>query len=212
MVVFYVNWKTINSGKFSVHRKLQNPPTCLHRTNVASVNILLDLIYLSNLNGRLIKSLVNIFVDIFNNFERRTNLKVDMAVILGREIRIVWNDLAIVKGELLGIGESASIIRPGILWITILYKGGFRAELLGIMFATFSINHARGIRISWTTWTMHHNRGDSFVEERRGFRIRNLGRHQRIYTSRIMDLVIRMKEDENVSMRKATLLELYHID
>src|SRR5580692_3998517 len=105
-----------------------------------------------------------------------------------------------------------SIVWPGILRITIFSIYGVFVELLGIMLATPSINHATCLRIQISTGTMKHTICDSFIKKRIGIWIRKLSRHNIIDLVCIQDLVIWMKEDEGMHVRKATLLKFYGVD
>jgi hypothetical protein len=62
MLTLQMNRKSINYRKLSVHRKFEYPLARLHRTNVASINVLFNLIYVPNLDGGLIMTLVNILL------------------------------------------------------------------------------------------------------------------------------------------------------
>src|SRR5882757_1185787 len=135
-----------------------------------------------------------------------------MAVILGRKVRVVWDNPAIIKDKSFRVCVGSPIVRPCILWIAIFNKGGLFTKLFGIAFTTLSINHARGIKMSWTTWTMHHTGGNSLVKEGINFRIRDLSRDDGVNGNRIIGFIIGVKEDEDMGMRKATFLEFNGIN
>jgi hypothetical protein len=79
-----MNRKTIDRWKLSVHRKLHNPPASLNRTHIARINIVFDLILLSNLNSSAIRTLVDVFMDIFAGINRNAHLKIEMTFKLCR--------------------------------------------------------------------------------------------------------------------------------
>src|ERR1700733_2154369 len=77
-------------------------------------------------------------------------------------------------------------------------------ELFGALLVTIQ---ARGSGMFWTTWTMHHAGGDGLIKEGISFRIRNLSRDYRVDCCSIMGSIIVVKENEDMAMRKSTLLE-----
>jgi hypothetical protein len=94
---------------------------------------------------------VDVFVDIFDGFDRCTNLYIDVTVygsisikkdnqkkmrqltILGTQVRVVRNDIPIIMDVALLVSEGATIVRPGILRITIISKKGLWFKLFRIM-------------------------------------------------------------------------------
>src|SRR5882757_9033078 len=117
-----------------------------------------------------------------------------MAVILGRKVRVVWDNPAIVKDKSFRVCIGSPIVRPCILWIAIFNKGSLFTKLFRIAFTTFAINHARGIRMLWTTWTMDHTGGNGLVKEGINFRIRDLSRDNRVNGYSIIGLIIMVND------------------
>ena len=76
--------KAIDSRKLSMHAKFHDVSTALHRANVASIKILLDFItvlFVKNLKGCSVMTLVDVLVDILDSIHRGTYLDIDMAVV-----------------------------------------------------------------------------------------------------------------------------------
>ena len=75
---------------------------------------------------------------------------------------MVWNHMSIVI-VMITFAHHTSIVWPGILRITMFAINGGFIELLGIMFATLVIDHARCLRLQSSTGTMEHAIGDGFI-------------------------------------------------
>jgi hypothetical protein len=58
LLILQVNRKVIDSGKLLVHGELKDVPTGLDRTNIVGINIILDLINISNLDSSTVMALV----------------------------------------------------------------------------------------------------------------------------------------------------------
>ena len=62
-------------------------------------NVFQYLIYiLANTKCSAIVTFVNIFVNILDGLDRCTYFNVDVAVVPGRKIRIIWNYIMVIKG------------------------------------------------------------------------------------------------------------------
>jgi len=67
-----------------VHGELKEMPACLHRPNVATINVVLDLIHIANLHSGPVMTLVDILVDVLDCLDRSTDFHIDVTVILAR--------------------------------------------------------------------------------------------------------------------------------
>ena len=104
LLILQVNRKAIDSGKLLVHGELKDVPTGLHRTNIAGIYIILDLIHISNLDSSTVRALVDVLVDVLDSLDRSTDLDIDVAVILGKEERVVRDHIPVGEGMLDAMG------------------------------------------------------------------------------------------------------------
>jgi len=66
LLVFQMDWKTINGGALSMHRKFKYMPAAFCRTNIACIQVLLDLITILVI-GETESGAVMAFEDVFGN-------------------------------------------------------------------------------------------------------------------------------------------------
>ena len=188
-------------------------PDTLGRTNIMGTYMIQYLIYiLSNGDGGMVMTLVYVLMNVLDGLDRGTDLDIDMAVIVCRQIGIVRDNTVIVKGMTFGIGIGSTIVRAGILGTTIFTKVGFRTELLWIVLAAPATNHASSIQMFRTTGTMHHSLCNGGIEYRMSNWVRDLSRDDGINMRGIMDLVMLPQKEEVVDVRQTTLLKLYGED
>ena len=64
------------------------------------------------------------------------------------------------------VGVGPAIVGSSILWITTLAQAGFRKEILWIVLAALSFDHARCIWEFGATGTVDHALGNSGIEDR----------------------------------------------
>jgi len=95
LLILQVNRKTTDSGELLVHVKLKDVPTGLDRTNIAGIYVILDLIHISNLDSGTVRALVDVLVDVLDSLDRSADLDIDVAVILGKEPRVVGNNILV---------------------------------------------------------------------------------------------------------------------
>jgi len=69
LLILQVNRKVADSGKLLVHMTLKDVPTGLSRTNIAGINVILDLIHISNLDSGAVRALVDVLVDVLDCFD-----------------------------------------------------------------------------------------------------------------------------------------------
>src|SRR3984957_13964056 len=89
----------------------------------------------------MVMPLVNVLVNVLDGFDGGAYIDVDVAMVPCREKRIIRNDVMIVKDLTLGVGIGVTVVRSGILWITI-FETCFWTKLLVKVLAAFSVNHA----------------------------------------------------------------------
>ena len=118
----------------------------------------------------------------------------------------------IVKGMTLSVGIGSTVVRAGILGITIFAIAGFGTELLWIVLAALAIDHARGFWMFRTAGTMHHALCDGGIERGMSNGVRDLSRDDGVKVRGVTDLVVLPQKDQEVDMRQTTLLKLYGED
>src|SRR5882762_9310086 len=69
LLILQVNREAVDSGKLLVHMTLKDVPTGLSRTNIAGINVILDLIHISNLDSGAVRALVDVLVDVLDCFD-----------------------------------------------------------------------------------------------------------------------------------------------
>src|ERR1700690_3693442 len=215
LLILEMDREVIDGRLFHVHWKLKDVPACFDRTNVTTINIILnliDLLVLAHLYSGKIVALVDILVNILYGLDRRTNLDIDAAVILGREIWAIRDNITIVKDVSTVGGVGATIVWPGIFWVTIFSKAGFLTKVLPIILAAFVIDHAWRIGVFRTTGTMEHALCYSFIQHGMSYRIRKLSRDNAVDLICIGNFVVLPKGYEQMDGRQITLLELHGID
>jgi len=135
-----------------------------------------------------------------------------MALKLHQEGRRVWNNMSVCKdikgSRICTLLDSVTIIRTCILWIAILLHASLGTEVLGIALLAKAILQA-AVCIAGT---MEHEVRDSLIELRMDIWIRNLGRDEGVDLLWGAYLALFMEEDEEVHVRKATLLIFYGVD
>jgi len=120
----------------------------------------------------------------------------------------VGDDITVVKDMAPGVGEGATVVWPGIFWVPIIAKTCFLTEVLPVVLAAASIDHASSSGISGTAGRMQHALGDGLEQHRMGNGIRKLSRDDGVDLQSVVDLVPPTKEYQDVDMRETTLLKL----
>jgi len=80
-----------------VHGEFKEMPARLHRPNVASIDVVLDLIHIANLHSGPVMTLVDVLVDVLDGFDRSADFHIDVTVILGKEVRIVRDNIMVCE-------------------------------------------------------------------------------------------------------------------
>ena len=110
------------------------------------------------------------------------------------------------------VGVGPAIIGSSILQITILAQAGFSTEILWIMLAALSFDHARCIWEFRATGTMDHALGNSGIEDRVSDWIWDLSRDNGVNVTYITYFEPLLQKEQEVDVRQTTLLELYSED
>ena len=121
------------------------------------------------LNCSAIRTLVNVFVDIFDHFDGATNFQIDVAVKPHQEFSGMRYHMSIVK-YILTLLDSPAIFRASVIGIAILLNDGVWSISFGkSLFADIVFNAPlRG------AGTMKHISGDNRVKLRMKIEFRNL--------------------------------------
>jgi len=129
-----------------------------------------------------------------------------VTVKLDQKLSWIRNNILIGKGGGLRSRslEGTTIVRPGILWIAILFELGLLTEGLGEVLLASAIVQAS----VWSARTMKHVLGDCGMKLRVLIWVRNLGRDEGIHLFNSANFVVLPEKDKKVHMRKATLLIL----
>lgn len=212
LLIWEMNRKAIDIRGFLMHLELQEMPASFNRTNVSPIHILLDFIPSSNTHSSTIMALVDVLMDVLDCSDRGTNLNIDVAIVLGSQMRIIRDDPGVVEDKALGVGMGDTVVRPCILGITIFFKKSARTERFWEMLLALAIDHARSIGEVRTTGTMEHTFCDNFKEPGMSGLIRDLSRDDVVCLECIVNLEFRIEENQDVCMREATLLELYCVN
>ena len=155
---------------------------------------------------------VNIFVNILDGLDRSTYFNIDVAVVPGRKIRIIWHYITVIAGVTTRVGGGPTIIGSSILRITILAQVGFSTEILWIMLAALFFDHARCIWEFRATGTMDHALGSCGIEDRVSDWIWYLSRDNGVDVMCIAYFELLLQKEQEVDVRQTTLLELYSED
>jgi hypothetical protein len=105
-------------------------------------------------------SFVNVLEQILDYTNVVADLNVDVRIIFGQQIDIVWYHPTIIQFNAMN-QNYAPRISTSIYRIYIHHH--LRLELAWILFFAFAIFHAWGIWKRSSTWTMHHAFGNRFM-------------------------------------------------
>jgi hypothetical protein len=208
-----MNVETIDSWRNIVHLIGHSAPEGLTLSNIAGIQVLLDLILTgAKLHGSAIVALVDVLVDVLDGFDGCNPLNVNVATIFPDEVRTVRHHPAIV--DLLSIylkrspcitttKNSIRILRKRSLISEWLWK--VLGALLGFGIHTGSswIMDAAGI--------VDHELLDQLEKLWLRVWIRKLCRKKTVYVLRSAKLACRIKVANRVGMRKPPLLKLIRV-
>ena len=210
LLIGQMNLKAIDGRIMLLHGKHVHAPVSFRAANIACIQVLLYLICASTkFHGDPIMALVHILVDVLDGLDRSNRLHIDVAPVLPDQVLGVTNHPAIISLPPSNLNSPASVATPG-AGIRVLSDGCLLPELLGEALGALAIDHARCIPILLTTRPMNHELLDELQKLR--IVLWKLRRHQTINVLWRVQLGMRLQEDNDVSMRKATLLKLNGVE
>jgi hypothetical protein len=104
-------------------------------------------------------SFINILEHILDCTNVVVDLNIDVRIVFGRQINIVWYHPTIVQLNAMN-QKCAPHISASINRISVYIRQRFGLELAWILFFSFAFFHAWGICKRSSTWTMHHAFGN----------------------------------------------------
>ena len=182
----------------------------LTTADVACIQILLDFISTgSKLHGGPIMAFVHILVDVLDGLNGGNGLHIDVTAISPDEVLGVADNPLV--GDLLASNFMclASVGAPCMCIRVISHRGVFPKWLWETL-GTFAIDHTGGIRILLSAGHMNHVLLNKFKKFRVVFR--KFRGHKTVNVFWRAQLGMRLKEDNDVGMRKTMLLKLNSIE
>ena len=158
-----------NGMRFTMHWIPQNTISCLHRTHITAVGIILNFVpYLSYTDLNQVVSFENIFVYVLAAFHCCTYLKISMTIPSEKTRWAVWYNPAIVQDVARFGGEFVLFnVSSSVLWVPIHVCVGFFNEFFWKVFPAHSFCIAANTCwIEFSTRTMQHVFNDLFVQLR----------------------------------------------
>ncbi len=156
-------------------------------------------------------SFVNVLEQILDYTNVVADLNIDVRIIFGRQIDIVWYHPTIIQFNAMN-QNYVPHISTSINRISVYIRHHLELELAWILFFAFAIFHAWGIWKRNSTWTMHHASSNRLVAQLVYLWILKFSIDHAVYILDHVWLTIFGKEDENVCMWQPTLLTLNDID
>jgi hypothetical protein len=102
--------QSLDSRMLPMHVKLKEMPTALNWKDIACFYIFLDFIsaigIICYLQHHVVETFVDILVDIFDCLHRHTDLHINVAIKLHRQLRIIRNNTLIVENWTPAVGEG----------------------------------------------------------------------------------------------------------
>ncbi len=116
----------------------------------------------------------------FDNGNSTVRSHVDVHVVFGRQLKIVWDNPPVIHHALrLWIYKNAGLMAL-VFKVPVNMTTCFFIKGTQIPFLTLSLLHALCVEKIWTTWPMHHARNDHLIRLKMVYRVQNLGRYHRI--------------------------------
>jgi len=192
-----------------MHLKFKDVPKSLNRADVPGVKVGFDLIHCtSHLQSSMVMSFVDVLVNVFDRLDGCADLQVNVTLKLHQQLWGIWHNIFVVKDLVRVLLDSVAIIRSCILWIAIILHASLLTEVFGKALLAESIDHTT-ICIART---MEHEVPHSFIELRMEMLIRDLGRDEGVNLLSSTYLVLLLKEDKEVHVRKTTFLIFNGVD
>jgi len=196
-----VDGKVHNSWVLMVNPMPHESPDCLICTNIASIQVLLDLIRgFAKLHGSAVMALVYIFVDILDAPYSKGQLHIDVTYKEKEEEGHMGNHPLVVKLGTTNVMFPA-IIPVMIRGVAITAKSCGCLEWFWKMFGALAINHTGCIRVGRSTGAMGHELFDQLIQVWLGLLVRKLSRDQAVNILRGPDLVLWCKPNQEVHVR-----------
>ena len=190
-----------------MHWELKDVVTGLGGGDVSGIKVATNLIMTFCLNGGTIWTLVYVLVNVLDGLDRTTDFQINVTVKLHHQLPGMRNHMSVVK-DILSLLNGPAILRASIIRIAILLDDGVRREWLGkALFADIVFNTPlRRAR------TMEYGFGDGSMELGMDLGIWNLSRDDGINLFHITNLVRLLQEDQEMHVRKTTLLVFNGVD
>jgi hypothetical protein len=103
-----------------------------------------------------VRSLVHILVQVFDGIYGLTYLHVDVRVVLGCQVKIIWDNPPVIHHALrLWIYKNAGLT-TSVLEVPVNITLRFFTKGTHVPFLALSLFHALCVEKIWTTWPMHH--------------------------------------------------------
>jgi hypothetical protein len=154
-------------------------------------------------------ALIHILVNVLDSLDRSNILHIDMAPIPPDEIWGVADNPLVVDLPFLNLQILASVMMPGAS-IRVFSNSGLWPKGLGKTLRIAAIDYARSTRVLIAIGSVNHELFDEFKQ----FRIVSgeFRRHKTVNVPWSVQLGTRVEKDNNVGMRKATLLKLNGVE
>eukprot|EP00959_Pyramimonas_sp_CCMP1952_P441041 9233305-Pyramimonas_sp.AAC.1 len=78
-----------------------------------------------------------------------------MAIEVGEQVRVVWDDAACVQDSFFGSAQRVSAA-TAIFWISVDIRISVSPELLGVVFGAQAVFHAWACWVQGAAWSMYH--------------------------------------------------------
>jgi hypothetical protein len=123
LLIFKMNRQMIDGRLFLMHGKFHNMPNSLNRTNIMTTYVIKYFVNVfPNGDGSTIVAFVYVLVDVLDGLDRGADFDIYVTVVPCRQIKVIRNDTAVVKGVAFAICISPAVFRPSIFWIAILSR------------------------------------------------------------------------------------------
>jgi hypothetical protein len=132
-----------------VHRNLKDVVACLGGGNVSGIKVGANFIMAFSFNGGIVRTLVDVLMDVLDSLDRATDLQVDVTVEFNQELSWMRNHSLVVK-NILTLLNGPAIFRASIIRIAILLNDGMITEgLWKVLFANTPLQAS--LRRTWTS-------------------------------------------------------------
>jgi hypothetical protein len=156
-----------------------------------------DLVAILKLHGRSIWPFVYVLSNVLQGSKGDRCLNVDVTVVLGREVRVIWDDPGVVNVVV------ANSVLPAVIWCAVLrialsIHASFFAKWTREALGAFPILHAWSIRIQLAARAVNHTALNSGEEQRLSVRIWPVSANAAVNVLGSADLVVRVEKDQEM--------------